>query len=280
MRDVIVVGAGIIGATVALALRRQGRGVLVLDDRREEAGTPPSGGHLRPSWFGGMKKRDYEPAMALLDAVWGLHEEAFALLPSGLLSATVYRVDTDCVVSTQATSGTVIAVGELETNAPSVSWQTAQNGNVTERCRLLVIAAGMGCAALIPGLDLTGKRGVSFRFRGVLPQPFVKPWAPYKQVVAHQQAPQEIWVGDGSAILSANWTAERTAQCLSRCRKPLPAEAALRRTITGIRPYAPAGGKEPCLLQALGPHAWVATGAGKMGTIAAGWVACRLLDAY
>src|SRR6266403_1777366 len=80
VRDVIVVGAGIIGATVSKALADQGRDVLTLDDGRPLSGTGPSGGHLKSSWFGGMEKEEWEPAMELLNETWGLIEEEFLLL--------------------------------------------------------------------------------------------------------------------------------------------------------------------------------------------------------
>jgi glycine/D-amino acid oxidase-like deaminating enzyme len=82
MKDVIVVGAGIVGATVAKAFQAAGQDVLLIDSREPMAGTRPSGGHLKPSWLGGMKKAEYEPAMKLLDDIWGLEEAEFTIRPS------------------------------------------------------------------------------------------------------------------------------------------------------------------------------------------------------
>lgn len=272
MQDVVVVGCGILGATIAKAMRAQAREVVILDNRESMAGTLPSGGHLKPSWFSRMKRSEYEPAMELLSNLWGLREAEFTVRPTGM-KTTVYRVDTDVVVKYPRTIGKVVEVSHFD-NYPRVVTADA----TVYRCRLLVIAAGVWCSNLLPEIATIRKQGVSFRLRGTLEQPFIKPWAPYKQVVAHQQADEEIWIGDGSAILPQNWTAERTEQCLRRCRKAVGELHPLRRTITGLRPYCQVG-SDPCLLRQLGRRAWVATGAAKLGTIAAGWAAKRLVDA-
>lgn len=278
MIDAVVVGAGIVGSTIAKALDVQGRQVMVLDDRRAMSGTRPSGGHLKPSWLGGMKRVEYEPAMELLDRAWGLIEEQFAVYPSGI-TTTVYRVDTDAVMDYRAeqVNARVQAVSQLH-NYPVVHLDNGED----VRCRLLVVAAGVWCAALLPELDIQRKQGVSFRLAGQVSKPFIRPWAPYKQVVAHQQGPDEIWVGDGTAILEKNWDGYRTEECLERCCTVLSKHGLLTgtepsRTIVGLRPYCKTG-SSPCLLQQLGPRSWVATGAGKLGTIAAGWAAKCILE--
>lgn len=278
VRDAIVVGCGIIGSTVAKALVDRGLDVLVLDDRRSEAGTPPSGGHLKPSWFGGMPKEQYMPAMELLDKTWGLLEERFVVRPTPI-TTTVYRVDTDLVMAYPFTRGTVLRLTNLTGNAPGVVYGVP-GGEATERASMLVIATGTWAGELAECPKVTAKRGVSFRYATTLDRPFVKPWAPYKQVVAHQQSPGEVWVGDGSALLERSWTEQRTEDCARRCRAALKLgpEVVPTKTLHGLRPYCDSDG--PCLLKRLGPSAWLATGAGKSGTIAAGWVARRVLDAH
>lgn len=269
--DCIIVGAGIIGCTVAKALQQQGREVLLLDDGRPLSGTRPSGGHLKPSWFSSMPKTEYEPAMELLNDVWGLIEEDYVIRPTGL-TTKVYRVDTEAVLATESETAKVTAM-VADGPVPSVVFC----GKV-HTCRLLVIATGAWAAELVPGTEVTAKQGVSFRFCGTLAKPFIKPWSPYKQVVAHQQTADQVWVGDGSAILPKNWDETRTQACFKRCSAALPGMRGVSRTI-GLRPYCKAENGDPCLLQRLGPRAWLATGAGKSGTIAAGWAARRIVDA-
>lgn len=275
MVDVIVVGAGIIGATCAKVLREYGREVLLLDDGRPKGGSRASGGHLKPSWFGKVPEEIWKPSMALLDATWGLKEEEFEIRPSGLRE-TVYRVDTDEVMGCPKTLAKVTSVRHLH-NYPIVSYEEAGETK-EERCKLLLIAAGAWAEEILDGfkLDVTGKQGVSFRVKGSLTAPFIQPWAPYKQVVAHQQGNNDVWIGDGTAVLERNWTEERTLACKDRCLSFLPGPAEVAETREGIRPYCKHAPEEPCLLVDLGPRAWLATGAGKSGTLAAGWVGCVL----
>lgn len=277
MRDAIVVGAGIIGSTISKALELQGMDVLLLDDNMPFSGTVPSGGHLKPSWFGGMKKTEYEPAMELLAEVWGLIEQQFIIYPNRK-KETVFRVDTDNVIKTPYTRAKVwgVLVDEAE---PIVRYMTPLNNRMTEEpCRFLVVAAGIWTNLLFTDIAVTAKQGVSFRLPGTLKSPFIKPWAPYKQVVAHQQGDGEIWAGDGTAILPTNWKDEQTAKCLLRCNNATGRlESQPIKTLVGYRPYCKTGG-EPCLIQQVGPRAWAVTGSGKLGTIAAGWSALRMLD--
>lgn len=280
MKDVIVVGAGIIGATVAKAMQQQGRDVLLLDNEDRLSGTRPSGGHLKPSWFGDMPKAEYEPAMQVLENVWGLHEDYFKIWPAGI-KAKVYRVDTDEVVAAAGVEKLfrhVKSVSQLDT------FPLIKSNDGEWNCRLLLVAAGVWTETLCPQItefSPTAKQGVSFRFAGELKYHFISPWAPYKQVVAHQQAENEIWVGDGSAILQKNWTSERTKECENRCRDELAKHNStkLLKTLHGLRPYCKGLGTDPCLFKQIGKRAWVATGSGKSGTISAGWVVNKLIHA-
>lgn len=282
MKDVIVVGCGIMGATIALALRKQGRDVLILDGDKPKCGTNPSGGHIKPSWSGGMSKQDYDTAFETLSGIWDVKEETFKVTVGGvkIVNTSIWRVDTAVVVKTPRCVATVEGIGLLHSNAPEVVFRK-DDVLLTERCRLLVIAAGVWCADLLPSVfppgSLKAKQGVSFRFPGQV-EPFIRPWAPYKQVVAHQQGPDEIWVGDGSAIKPENWDAHMTSQrALTRCRNALGTKSLPKRTIIGLRPYCSLG-DGPCYLNRVSKSLWVATGAGKLGTIAAGWAAHRIVN--
>lgn len=255
---------------------------MILDGAKDSAGTNPSGGHIKPSWAGGMSRTDYDTAFEMLSNIWDVKEETFKVTVAGVrvVNTSVWRVDTDVVVQTPRTVATVEQIGLINSNAPEVSFRTG-NLLTIERCRLLVVAAGVWCADLLPSVFPTGslkaKQGVSFRFPGQV-EPFIKPWAPYKQVVAHQQTADEIWVGDGSAIKPENWDAHMTSQrALTRCRNALGTKSLPRRTIIGLRPYCSLG-DGPCYLNRISKSLWVATGAGKLGTIAAGWAAHRIVN--
>ena len=276
IHDAIVVGAGIIGATVTKALRAQGRDVLLLDSKEEMSGTAPSGGHIKPNWIGGMAKQDYNDAMETLAKVWKIEEAQFKIWPTWI-KAVVYRVDTDIVMTYGPYLRAKVTKVFTDREHPAVEF-TNKGANCTAEGKILVIAAGVWCDRLIPSCIIRPKQGVSFRFPGVV-EPFIKPWAPYKQVVVHQQGPNELWVGDGSAIIPQNWDNDRTNKCMNRCKNALGMnEVEPIRTLFGLRPYCETNGK-PCLLQKFGEHTWLATGAAKLGTIAAGWVAKEILDA-
>lgn len=275
MKDVIIVGCGIIGATVKKAMLEQGRKVAIYDSGEEMAGTKPSGGHLKPGWLSGMKKEDYEPAIELLEHLWDMDCSDFKVRPTGL-KTKVYRVDTDVVIKTPRIKKRIVKV-DTDEQYPVVVTEDGEH-----KCRLLVVSAGVWCRELFPDLfptkkELQPKQGISFRFKGTC-EPFIKPWAPYKQVVAHQQSENEIWVGDGSVIIPNNWDDKRTRQCLGRCRSALGfGKQKPCRQIMGLRPYCQNKG-EPCYYHKVGRNAYVVTGAAKLGTVAAGWAARRLLD--
>lgn len=244
----------------------------IIDCRKKLAGTIPSGGHLKPSWFGDLKKEEYEPAMETLDNIWGLRKQAFKVWPT-LMKTEVYRVDTDIVVET-----TEVVEDEVVNIIVSNKRTTVEtkSGNIL-KAPLVIVAAGVWCERFFPEIEIQRKKGVSFRMGYDLKKkPFIKPWAPYKQVVAHQQAAGEIWVGDGSALLDKNWTEQRTKQCLVRCQKALKTEVEPLRVLHGLRPYCKT--KDPCLFKRISRSCYVITGAGKSGTIAAGWSANKLAE--
>lgn len=283
MVDAIVVGAGIIGTTIAEALRKHMQ-VLVIDAHKPMSGTKPSGGHLKESWFGGMKKEEYEPAMQLLDEIWGLKVEEFYVSPVGA-KTKVYRVDTDKVY-TKHIVGEVVEYGATR-NGYEVIIRQGTKGAIYQ-CTYLVFATGAFDVGWLGKQQpsIKSKQGISFRMKGKLSRPFINPWAPYKQVVAHQQTPDSIWIGDGSAILEANWDEDRTQSCLVRCNKALGKKLVVYRENPpdplehrmGLRAYCDHSKSDPCLFQQLGSNVFLVTGAGKSGTISAGWSARKILQ--
>jgi hypothetical protein len=206
------------------------------------------------------------------------------LFHSCLKRTTVYRVDTDVVTKHPFVRGRVESWGQ-DSGGWYVSWSDGTAKKPTATGRRLVLAAGAWVRELVGGLDgLTAKQGVSFRLSGdVAGRPFILPWAPYKQVVVHQQGPNELWAGDGTAIIPKNWTEATTATCLARCLGAVPAPTSRTplQTRLGLRPYLdPVAKTDPCFLREIKPGAWVVTGAGKSGTISAGWAARRLLQEF
>ena len=280
MYDVIVVGAGIMGATIAEALRVvQGRDVIIIDREDPFAGSTCSGGLIKPSKFTGLGDDQMDPVLDLLGALWGgLKEQTFTIRPSGgLFKANIWRLNMRKVFDLPYVYGKVTQVLKDE---PAV----ILNDDNIMRCEMLVIAAGMGCAELLPDVFppgvLTAKQGASFLFRGsVKGDPFVKAWAPYKQITVHDFDDETIWASDGSALKPDNWTDDRTESCIQRCMEAMGTDERPAHIAVGHRPFHKSKAK-PCYLEEVADDVWVATGAGKFGSISAGWAANQLLGVY
>lgn len=285
MIDCAVVGSGVIGATVARALSDIGMDVAHYDSKEKEAGSFASGGHMRPEWFKDCKGADnWEHAMQLLDDVWGVSEEKYEWYNKGEWKekqTTIYRLDMDDVLVQNYIHSKLMKVEQI----PGGSRITIKDNYGTQKvqCKLLVIAIGVWALDFFPR-ELKGmkrKRGISFRYKHRLGHSFVDAWAPYKQIVTHQQTPETIWIGDGTSVNAATWTQERSIACRHRCEGAIEGPRELIETRYGNRAYCPQKEKGQ-LFHHLEP--WkgchVATGAEKSGCISAGLLASRLVDDY
>jgi glycine/D-amino acid oxidase-like deaminating enzyme len=267
--EVIVVGAGLFGSIVARTLHDAGAKVVVVDDLRPDSGSRPSACLMKPSWFAGLGRDVHEPSLALLDRLYGVQTLQFAIPPTRAFFP-VFRVAPENILRDPTVDfweGTVEAVGQRFVQVDGMRFDA----------NIVVVAAGVWTGKLLPVPGLTGKKGVSFLWRGQIPTPFIRPWAPYKQLVAFNQDPMTIWAGDGSAIKTENWTIERQATCLTRVAGATKLDPARATALTGIRPFVPKC--KPCYLEEREPGLWIVTGGGKNGTIAAGWAAQRILEA-
>lgn len=279
MREVIVIGAGIVGATITETLRRQGRDVLLLDSRDPEAGTGPCGGSVKPSPLTGMDKGELSLALKTLDEAWGLEREMYRVLPSGEpLKHEVWRIDMHDVFTIEKTFATVSKIVDNRIEF----YLSKKYELVSEEFGLLIVASGYGTRLLISGFEdiLYTRKGVSFLWDGQVEFPYVQTWAPYKQVTVHNYGPKLVWGADGSALKPENWTWERTEQCRERimevmCRsdRPLQAKHGLRTFCKNIGDQ-----KRPLYLGQNQKNIWFAVGAGKFGCLAAGWAANQLRE--
>src|SRR5580765_1365903 len=274
MRDVIIIGNGIMGASIAGVFRAQGRDTLVLDAHRPFSGTGPCGGSVKPSPLTGLSHEDEKPILDTLDSLFGLTMEKFLIHPSGgLLKTNVWQIGMDRVYNSPHEKVEDSWIHSRE-GFPVVGY--SQGGETRkEGCRLLVVAAGMGTSLLVPAVHLTAKHGVSFRFAGQVDHPFVQAWAPYKQITVHNIGPSEIWAADGSALKPENWTDERTVQCKIRVQGAMGTTQEPISIREGHRSFDSSGAK-PCLVQQIESRIWVAVGAGKFGCLAAGWAANQM----
>lgn len=280
--DIVVVGGGIMGSTIGEAFRNKGREVIILDDGKPLSGTSACGGCIKISPLMGLNKDDEKPILDLMESLFGIHKERFQIRPSmGLLKADVWQIEMDRVYKTYKTLGEVF---KLKTSPKYYVYYRDSSKEVTRlECEILVIASGMGCSNILPSIisnkELTAKKGVTFRFKGKIEKPFVKAWAPYKQVTVHNivlNGENKIWSGDGSALKPENWGSERTSEALVRIKKAMDIEDEPVDIIYGLRPFHSSHMK-PCYLKKIDRHFWVATGAGKFGCISAGWAAKEIM---
>lgn len=273
MHDTIIVGAGLFGQVIAAHLRALGQDVLALDARAPRSGSQPSACLMKPSWFSGLGRSVYEPALEVLDRLYGVQELSFKLWPA-LRVDSVKWVDPTQVLSQEFEGRLVRRVGH--------GFVESGRGLNLQRhtARTVVVAGGVWTNHVlhssglpeIPGLQ--GKMGLACVWaHHRIDEPFIRPWAPYKQLVAFNCGSLGLWVGDGTAIKPDNWTQARENQSIRRCTQAVGLEQEPH-IMRGIRPYVP--GAKPCYLEQVVPGVWVATGGAKNGTIAAGWCAHRL----
>lgn len=266
MYDAIVVGAGLFGQITAQALREQGRNVLVIDDRRPEAGSLASACLMKPSWFSSMGKHVTTPSLDLLDELYGLKTLSFKTRPK-LLDVSVHWCDPAKILAGPFQRGRVKRVF-----SGGVELEDGEELHATT----IVVAAGIWTERLVPQVKQRGQKGAAFVIPSLkIKDPFIWPYAPYRQLVAFNRG-DGAWIGDGTAILEKNWTDDHLARSWSRMEKAVqaPVPASKARVLVGIRPYAK--GAKPCVLANYGTSGrpiYAATGGAKNGTIAAGWCA-------
>lgn len=273
--DTIIVGAGLFGQVVAAELRRLGQRVEVIDRGEPLAGSGPAACLMKPSWFAGLGREVYEPALETLARLYELRDLPFEVHgPTGKMArATVHWINPRHILGHPRRCADVAMAGPRRV--------TLARGDVLEASNVIV-AAGVWTQELLPHYRQGWQRGLATLYPDVVrrvPQGVIKPWAPYRQLVGFDRG-DGLWIGDGSAIKNANWSQSREEEILARERKlalrlggeglPQPQVLqGLRPYWSGLRPFA----KAPCLLEQVEPGLWVASGGAKNGTLAAGWCA-------
>lgn len=281
MTDTIVIGGGLFGQIIAAALREVGQSVRVLDNRERLAGSRPAACLMKPSWFSSLGREVYEPSLALLDRLYGVHDLPFhAGVGKVGAGATVHWCDPQKILAPETEHWRVTSVSPGSGgHLVSMTGPGAARGVEQTFARNVVVAAGVWTQTLIPEAVQQGQMGMSI----LLPDHGldvgqIRPWAPYKQMVAFNRG-DGLWVGDGTAIKSSNWDEAREEAVLGRelrFAEELLGTPDLDFTrLHGVRPYAK--GHRPCLLTEYDPGLWAASGGAKNGTLAAGWAAHELV---
>lgn len=264
--DVAVVGAGLFGSVIAAALRKGRASVLVIDDARPEAGSKPAACLMKPGWFSGLGKNVYDPALTLLDSLYGLRDVQFSVL--GAKRVKVHWCDPAAILKPPDVRGFVQRIENTKGGH-----RLFVEGKETVSARKVVVAAGIWTPQLVcVTVPVEAYSGEAYLWpKRKIDTPFIRPWAPYKQVVAFNRG-DGLWVGDGSTI--KNWNDARASASLSRCAEAVGMKEKPQR-LFGHRPFTR---RTPCYLEELRSGLWVATGGAKNGTILAGWCASELVD--
>lgn len=272
MHDVAIVGGGIFGQVTAAHLRRTGRSVLVIDDARPGAGSPPAGCVVRPSWLmGKMSRAEVERCLGLLDALYGLREVKFKLSPTPG-SVTCHRVETR-----QILEGHKCATGKVEKIGENfVTWDVGDSSlRASTETRHVVVATGIWAQELCPWAPKVQPRwGWSFRGPPVA-EPRIHLWAPYRQVVSFNMDDGRSWMGDGSALVKPTEAHRLKAEKRCFLHSATTGGTFLPETRSGARPYLP-GLARPAYLERGPDGVWCLTGGGKNGLAAAAWAAMEL----
>lgn len=266
MSRIIIVGAGLFGSVAAATLEKAGHEVLVIDGGKTGAASAASACLMKPSWMTKLPKETLSIGMKHLDSLYGVQEITFKV--NGLVPAKVFHVSPHKILWPPERiireNVTFIGDGMVTTD------HNEYEGPV-------LCAAGVWSAELLQIGEMTRLTGAGLRFTGEH-DPYIKPYAPYKQAVAFTIRPGVSWFGDGSSILEKNWAPEHVERSKKRADEycGLSSEHMLS-CIVGMRPYLP---KHPNgLFAQIYNHTWVATGGAKNGTILAGYFATQFAQA-
>lgn len=273
----IVIGSGLFGQLIAKGLRVAGYDVTVLDNRQPMAGSPAAACLIRKEWCGKLPDGVFDAGMKFLGEHYQVEEKILFNLGAGGKKLSAFWVDPRDMLKPKSVDCTVTGLQRVGMNKP---WgvDLVQDDLVIPRdtlgADLVVVAAGYWSQELVPWVDLglTGRTGSAWLYPGLHQQPFIIPWAPYKQIVGFDRG-DGYWVSDGSAIKPENWTAQRKSASFMRCALVGAAEMLVPKELTGIRPYTK---ESPCFCKQVAPGLWVATGARKNGTLLGAWCAQKI----
>lgn len=281
--NVVIIGNGLFGSVIRAALRAEGHSVTVIDDERLMAGSKPAACLMKPSWFSSLGKDIYDPALAKLDELYGVQELQFRLGPTkvgGVFWVPPKRI-LDAPPDILGTVRHVRGDHLLYTSHPAECL-------IPLEFDVCIVAAGWWSNQLVEVPNLKGQAGVAFTWNRLKceerVEPFVRPWAPYRQIVGFMRDEQELWAGDGTSIKIENWKSDRTVKSLLRCSRAITNDEDQQTNLClgahiqfGVRPQI--RGVKHAYLKKISPKVWVATGGAKNGTIGAAWCADQLVRA-
>lgn len=277
--DTIVVGAGKFGRVIARTLIEAKHRVAVFDNAEPLGASKASGGLIKPSWLKSIEPKELEECVGLLDRLYGVEEIPLRFMGKKVRQETAFHVCIPRLLNDPKLEVQRELVSKIQPGVVTIGNPKGANGTTELTCTNIIVAAGVWCKELIKVPGLYGKRGVSFVFPGQIVG-FVQPWAPYKQVVAHNHDDQTFWAGDGTAILPDKWTIERQRETELRVAQAVHRNGSEARQQHGIRPFVDGvTNNKPCLFKKMRGGIYITTGAGKSGMAASAWCARKLRHA-
>ena len=268
-----IVGAGIAGCTAAAACRREGFEVTVIDDRRLGSGSAASGMLLKPSWLGAWLREDRESVNAgleLLDQLFGVKELTFRFGPRRF---QLMHVDPRVALNVNPyrfLRGTALEAGEGR-----IRYRKPSGREVVEEFDQVLLATGAWKELfLLP--ELRTHFGAAHLFEGTLEEGVLVARTPYKQIMAFERFPGELWASDGTSV-QRELNGRDLVEMRKRCMRALPGPRPYLRALVGARPYVK--GRRFGAFRSLDDRTRVATGGHKMGMILAAIHARQFLRA-
>ncbi len=273
---VVIVGAGLFGMIAARLAHERGADVLIIDRAEPLAGSKAAACLMRPSWLSKLAQNGKD-GLAVLDRLYGLRTIRFK---AGPIYTDVHWVPPSEILTLFPQRRVYGNVINIHPEYLGVLTGFNDERTVTQIAYdKLLIATGAWACELAETPPIDALMGHAQIYRGQLQQPFIRPWAPYKQIVGFNVTPSEVWCGDGGAILKDNWTEERTKLTRERCNDQLPLDVMTQhhRTLEGYRPYVKGHGGG--YFRQLRNKVWVSTGGAKNGTVLAAYQAKLFADA-
>ena len=263
MARVIIVGAGLFGSVAAKLAQQTGHQVTVVDNSEPLRASAAAGCVLKPSWLSSIPKEESAAGIQLLDQLYGLRPLLFRS-PLGVQIAASH-VAPQLVLNHKPVNARVARV-------------TAQGVVLSTGKKLpgkVLVAAGVWSRALCPEIpEIKSLVGASFRFPRKGLEPRLKVWAPYRQAVAFQITPTQVWFGDGTSILEKNWTNDYVVSSAMRAQQLFNLTGG--KPTVGARPVV--AGFKAGYFKRLSPTCWVSTGGAKNGIVLAAVQAIKWME--
>jgi glycine/D-amino acid oxidase-like deaminating enzyme len=257
MPTLLVVGGGLFGSLAASYARCQGIESAVFDAALDGAASPAAAGLFRERWVRKNLREHYHRALPLLDRLFGIRLLSLTN-DEGQLEPFLFVSPAD-ILEKQPIRQQVTAVGD--------GWLEA-GGRRYEGW--VYVAAGVWSDQFLPGLDIYGKAGAAFLFRGERPAR-IHPLAQGGQALAFVRDPGFTYFSDGTA--EREYTQQHDIDSLRRAAEMGLSDLPFKR-YCGWRPYTPGGP----VFRKMGERTWLATGGRKLGTILAASFALQLVE--